>query len=82
MSCDRVKSHADDRGITKEFREQFRKEFTPRRVSIKEMEKERNVGMNTKIQMKEPFTSESRIEEVIMQKKDLEEIAKEIPKSV
>ena len=51
----------------------------PRRVSIKEMEKERNVAMNMKIQVKEPFTSESRIEEVFMQKEHLGEIAKEIP---
>ena len=33
--------------------------------------------MNTRIE--EPFTSESRIEEVFMQKEDSGEIAKEIP---
>ena len=57
--------------LSPEFGEQFSKESTPRRVSIKEMEKERNVTMNAKIQIEEPFTSESRIEEVlIMQKED------------
>ena len=35
--------------ISPEFREWFRKESTPRRVSIKEMEKERKVTMNAKI---------------------------------
>ena len=65
--------------ISPEFREWFRKEPMPRRVSIKEMEKERNVTMNTKIQIEEPFTSESKIEEVFMQKEQLGEIAKEIP---
>ena len=66
--------------ISPEFRERFRKESTPRRVSIKEMEKERSVSMNVNIQMEEPFTPESRIEEVFMQKEELEEISKEIPK--
>ena len=32
--------------ISPEFRQRFRKESMPRRVSIKEMENERNVGMN------------------------------------
>ena len=40
--------------ISPEFREWFRKEPMPRRVSIKEMEKERKVTMNTKIQIEEP----------------------------
>ena len=35
--------------------------------------------MNTKIQVEEPFTSESKIEEVFMQKGHSGEIAKEIP---
>ena len=64
--------------ISPEFREQFRKESTPRRVSINGMEKERNVAMNTKIEVKEPFASESKFEEVFMQKEHLGEIAKEI----
>ena len=67
--------------ISPEFREQFRKESTPRRVLIKEMEKERNVGMNVKIRIENPFTSESRIEEVFMQKEGSGEMAKEIPKA-
>ena len=54
-------------------------EFTPRRVSIKEMEKERNVSMNVNTQQEEPFMAESKIEEVFMQKEDLGEIAEEIP---
>ena len=64
--------------ISPEFREQFRKESTPRRVSIKEMEKERKVAMNAKIQIEEPFTSESKIKEVFIQEGHLEEIPKEI----
>ena len=35
--------------------------------------------MNTKIQPEEPFTKESKIEEVFIQKEHSEEIAKEIP---
>src|SRR5271154_4827383 len=65
--------------ISPEFRERFRKESTPRRVSIKEMEKERKVAMNTNIQIEEPFTSESKIEEVFVQGEHSEEILKEIP---
>ena len=65
--------------ISPEFRERFRKESMPRRVSIKEMEKERKVAMNTNIQIEEPFTSESRIEEVFVQQKHSGEIPKEIP---
>ena len=65
--------------LSPEFGEQFRKESTTRRVSIKEMEKERNVAINAKIQIEEPFTSGSRIKEVFMQKEHLGEIAKEIP---
>ena len=42
------------------------------------MEKERNVAMNTKIEVEEPFALESKIEEVFMQKEHLQEIAKEI----
>ena len=53
--------------ISPEFRERFRKESMPRRVSIKEMEKERKVAMNATIQTEEPFTSESRIEAIFMQ---------------
>ena len=51
----------------------------PRRVSIKEMEKERKVIMNANIQTEEPFTSESRIEEVFVQQEHSGEIPKEIP---
>ena len=65
--------------ISPEFREWFRKESTPRRVSIKEMEKERKVAMNAKIQIEEPCTSESKIEEVFIQEGHLEEILKGIP---
>ena len=65
--------------ISPEFREWFRKESTPRRVSIKEIEKERKVAINAKIQIEEPFTSESKIEEVFIQERHLEEIPKGIP---
>ena len=65
--------------ISPEFRKQFRKEFMPRRVSIKEMEKERKIAINAKIQIEEPFTSESKIKEVFIKKDHSEEIAKEIP---
>ena len=65
--------------ISPGFRERFRKESTPRRVSIKEMEKERKVAINAKIQIEEPFTSESKIEEVFIQEEHSEDIAKEIP---
>ena len=65
--------------ISPEFRERFRKESMPRRVSMKEMEKERKVTMNTNIQIEEPFASESKIEEVFVQQEHSEEIPKEIP---
>ena len=65
--------------ISPEFRERFRKESTPRRVSIKEMEKERKVTMNTNIQIEEPCTSESRIKEVFVQQEHSGEIPKETP---
>jgi hypothetical protein len=50
--------------ISPDFREKFRRESTPRRVSIKEMEK--NIGATVRLHKFEenPFRGEGRIEEV------------------
>jgi len=66
--------------ISPEFRERFRKESTPRRVSIKEMEKAKDASMRVYMAREAPFTEESRIEEVFEEREVSEEEFREVSK--
>ena len=63
--------------ISLEFREQFRRESKPRRVSIKEMEKAKDSNVKMYMMEEAPFTEGSRIEEVFEDNEGWQENSKE-----